>query len=55
MTPDPATRWTIIGIPGLPRLNVELVVATTAPAVVSQIEFAAEEAGVVLVRVEEES
>jgi hypothetical protein len=54
MTDDePTTRWRLTQTPGRPRLELELVVNTTAPAVVDAIEQAAARAGVELERLED--
>lgn len=53
--PERSTRWRIVGTPDRPHLNVELVVATTAEAVVDAIERAARGHGIRLERVEEAS
>jgi hypothetical protein len=45
------TRWRIVEIPGTSHLNVELVVETTAPAIVHAIESAAWSNRVVLERI----
>jgi cell division ATPase FtsA len=50
--PQLRTVWRLVRVPELAqRLDVELVVDTTAPAVVEAIEAAAERAGVELERV----
>jgi hypothetical protein len=39
---------------GLPKLNIEVVVETTADGVIERIDLAARRAGVVLERIEDE-
>jgi hypothetical protein len=47
------TAWRVVGVPDFPnRLDVMLVVDTTAPAVIDALEAAAAGAGVRLERVE---
>ena len=51
---EPSTVWRIVGLEGWGKLDVLVVVETTAPQVVHAIERAAAGAGIDLVRVEDE-
>lgn len=54
MTSQLLTRWRLVGVPDLPqRLNIELVVDTTAPVVLNAIEKAAWRNNVVLERLDD--
>ena len=57
MTELPVTRWRIVGLPGVPgveELQVLVLVDTVAPIIVDVIERAARDAGVELIRLEDD-